>query len=373
MARLWALASTLLCLLACDPTVIVGYAPPRTKARDAAVARKDAAVSGDTGLASIDASPAMRTDTGADGALDTGVGRDAERDAALPEVNWISGAHAGNTVQEYVDFGTWRGRPLDVAHVFPDRTQGWPGIVNPSWPVDMFNGFTGKLLISVPLYPEGQGNNKDCASGAYDSEWRKLGTFLADRGRPDSIIRLGWGPNDLSHPWHADADPSDWIGCFRRAAAAIRATDARVRIDWSFNELGASYVASGDPYADYPGDAYVDFVGLEAYDRFPPATSDATWDAQCNKASGLCTLIAFARAHGKRVGIAEWGIASCGEDPGGDNPFFIHKMFETFAANADVLAYEAYFLADDTDVCSTLLNGTNPRSAVEYQALYGPR
>jgi hypothetical protein len=318
--------------------VVVGYAPPREGPRDAAGALADAG------------------------------------DAALPKVSWKSGAHAGNDLQVYLDFGTWRGRPLDLAHVFPDRTQGWDGIVNPAWPVDMFSPFPGKLLISLPLYPEGQGNNQACAAGAYDGDWRMLGSFLVDRNRADSIIRLGWGPNDLSHPWHADADPTDWIACFRRVVSAIRATDSRVQIDWSFNALGASYVASSDPFADYPGDAYVDFIGIEAYDRFPPVYTQSEWSKKCDELTGLCHVIAFTREHGKRVGIAEWGVASCGEDPGGDNPFFIQKMFETFAANADVMAYEAYFEGEDGDVCSTIANGgKNPKAADEYKQLYGPR
>jgi beta-mannanase len=207
----------------------------------------------------------------------------------------------------------------------------------------------------------------------YDAQWRKLGTFLVDHNRGDSILRLGWGPNDLSHPWHADTDPTPWIACFHHVVSAIRATDPRVRIDWSFNALGASYVAPGDPYADYPGDAYVDFIGIEAYDRFPPTRTQSEWDAKCKGLTGLCTLIAFTRQHAKKLGIAEWGAVSCGDDSGGDNPFFVQKMFEIFAANTDVMGYEAYFEAD-TDVCSSIANGGQvPNAAAKYKELYGPR
>jgi hypothetical protein len=89
--------------------------------------------------------------------------------------------------------------------------------------------------------------------------------------------------------------------------------------------------------------------------------------------NGLCRMIDFAREHGKQVGFGEWGVVSCGEDPGGDNPFFIDKMFETFADNADMLAYEAYFDDTGADVCTTIRHdGPNPESAARYLELYRP-
>lgn len=300
--------------------------------------------------------------------------RDDEDAGAAPEppVTWLTGAHAGNDLQAYLDFGTWRGRPLGLAAVYPDRSS-WDTIVTPGWPVDMFADFAGKLLISLPLYPEGGGNNQDCAAGAYDDQWKRLGTFLVERDRGQAILRLGWGWNDGTHPWRADADPSDWITCYRRVVSAIRGAAPQIQIDWSFNPVGAPEIADADPYAAYPGDAYVDFVGLEAFDMYPPTYDESAWQKKCDGASGLCRLADFARAHGKKLGIGEWGIASCGGDPGGDNPFFVRKMFETFAQYTNLMGYEAYF-EGDTDVCSTLNGSKGPPLAVaEYKKLYGPR
>lgn len=123
-----------------------------------------------------------------------------------------------------------------------------------------------------------------------------------------------------------------------------------------------------------PGDDYVDFVGIEAFDMYPPLRDEAAWDARCASPTGLCSVIEFAREHGKQVGIAEWGVISCGENGGGDNPFFVQKMFETFAANSDIMGFESYF-EDTTDgVCSALLHGTeNPEASARYRGLYGPR
>ena len=127
----------------------------------------------------------------------------------------------------------------------------------------------------------------------------------------------------------------------------------------------------GDPYSGYPGDDYVDFLGLEAFDMYPPTHDEASWNDKCNGPSGLCTLAKFARDHGKKLGIDEWGIVACGDDPGGDNPFFIQKMVETFAANSDVMGYDAYYEDGDAELCTGLKdNDKNAEAAAQYQELY---
>ena len=59
------------------------------------------------------------------------------------------------------------------------------------------------------------------------------------------------------------------------------------------------------------------------------------------------------------------------DDVGGDNPFFIEKVFETFAANAETLAYEAYFEDGGGETCSNIED--HPLSAERYIELFGGR
>jgi hypothetical protein len=366
-------------LWGCDTRVVIGYSPSPSPGSSPSAGRAAAAAS-DAGVldaAAPDAQPAAGSggrEGGASGSSAGSGARDAAADEPPPRVSWPSGAHASSELPPLNDFAAWRARPLDLVHVFPDRTRGWDGIVEPAWPVEMFSSFRARLLISLPLYPEGQGNNQECASGAYDSEWRRLGSYLSERDRADSIIRLGWGPNDLNHPWRADADPSAWISCFQHTVTALRSTAPALQIDWSFNPIGAPNIDTLDPYATYPGDEYVDFIGLEAFDRYPASLTAEQWDEACNAATGLCNVIAFARQHGKKVGIAEWGVASCGSSSGGDNPFFIDRMVRTFAAHSDVLAYEAYFEDSGPEVCSSLSDAKqNPLASARYKQIYSAR
>ncbi|WP_308301970.1 glycosyl hydrolase [Frankia sp. AgKG'84/4] len=301
-------------------------------------------------------------------------GGTADIDAGGPQsgLPWMSGFQSHQLAQ-LTDFGNWRGRPNDVVHVYTDRTSGWGGLVQPTWPVDLFKGFPGKLVISQPTYPKSGGSNGECARGAYDEQWKKLGSFLVAHGRADSIVRIGWEFNGTFMYWHSDADPTVFKTCFQKIATAIRSTDPQVLIDWTFNAHNSPVPSGNSPWGAYPGDEYVDYVGIDSYDHYPPSKDDATWNKQCEDVNGLCYVIRFAREHGKKVGVGEWGVASCSGDGGGDNPFYMKKMFETFKAAGDVMGYDAYF-SDPTpgNVCSTITNGgQNPKAAAVYKELFG--
>jgi hypothetical protein len=306
--------------------------------------------------------------------------RDAGADAAngladasvrgpLSRLPWVSGAHYTHEPSGYEEFSAWRDRPVDIANLYVDRNS-WQGLVSPGWPIDLFAPFEGTLVLSEPLYPAKLGNNKDCAAGAYDEQWRKLGTFLVEHERADTIIRLGWGHNDDTHHWRSDADPSDWIACFRRIVTAIRAGDRAVRIDWTFDAVASSSAGARDPYAAYPGDDYVDIVGMDHFDRYPPTRDEASFQSKCEGRFGLCRLAEFARAHKKQISVGEWGAVACGPDPGGDNPQYIRSMVRWFGENADILAYESYFDEAAGSVCSTLLGSELPNAAEAYKRLY---
>jgi hypothetical protein len=286
---------------------------------------------------------------------------------------WMSGVHPSNELKPYVDFGTWRGRPIDVAVLFTIRDGGWGPLVEPSWPVNDFKSFNGKLIISQPMFPQGAGDNAQCAAGAYDEQWKKFGRYLVSAGRADSIVRIGWEFNGTFMYWHTDGDPKNFKECFKKVSAAIKSTDPKALIDWTINAHASPVPSSGNPWDAYPGDEYVDFVGIDSYDHYPPSKDEATWNSQCNDKNGLCYFIKFAREHGKKVGVGEWGVTSCSGNGGGDNPFYIQKMWDTFSAAKDVMGYESYYHDPmPGNVCSTIMNGgQNPKASALYKQLFG--
>nr|MDT0664231.1 glycosyl hydrolase [Micromonospora sp. DSM 115978] len=212
------------------------------------------------------------------------------------------------------------------------------------------------------------------ASGAYNNQWREFGSWLVSQGRADSIVRLAWEFNGDWFAWSVKNDPANWVPCFRQVVSSIRSTDPQARIDWTIN------AHSPNAFEYYPGDEYVYIIGIDTYDHWPASLDDASWNRQCNQATGLCSMIRFARERGKQFSVAEWGLVATSDtgagragQAGGDNPFFIQKMCETFVANADVLAYEAYYNnAEEDNVRSSLVAPViNPRSAEKYLDFYG--
>ncbi|ADP78715.1 glycoside hydrolase family 26 protein [Pseudofrankia inefficax] len=287
-------------------------------------------------------------------------------------VRWASGAN-GNFPDEIQPWAAWTGRPVDLAMIFTSRTD-WNSVEAPDWPLNAFTraAWPGQISIAQPLWPDSGGNERDCAAGAYDEHWHQFGENLLKYGRGDAIVRLGWEFNGDWYDWYP-RNVDVWKRCYQRTVTALRAAAPDVRIDWTMTMHRDDLPRGGDVWSAYPGDAYVDIIGIDYYDMSPPAPTQGLWDRLCVAPSGLCTVIQQARARGKKFSVPEWGVVS-GAGGGGDNPFFVQKMYAMFQANAGILAYEAYFNNADADnVRSSLLNPTlNPRSAQRYLQLFGP-
>ncbi len=294
----------------------------------------------------------------------------------LPEklprgVRWSSGAN-GNYPADVNAWSKFTGRVPDTAILFTDR-RDWYHIVAHNWPVGAFTRaeFPGRISVAQPLFPR-DGDEGSCARGDYDGHWAEFGRTLTKFGRSDAYVRLGWEFNGDWFWWYV-RDAETWKACFRKAATAIRSTAPDVKIEWNMTAHRDHVPEGGAGVWDaYPGDSYVDVVSIDAYDSYPASVTQKIWDAQCHQKAGLCTVIQFAREHGKPFAVPEWGLVRSAGG-GGDNPFYIQKMYETFAANADALAYEAYYNnAEPDNVRSSLYEPVlNPDSRQRYLELFG--
>ncbi|CAJ60018.1 MULTISPECIES: glycoside hydrolase family 26 protein [Frankia] len=312
------------------------------------------------------------------GLLAEGLGACSGSSEPAPEpkpagVHWVSGTN-GNYPADVNAWSTFTGRGIGLAVVFTSR-KDWYNLVSADWPTAAFtrDRFPGALSIAQPPFPE-DGDEATCAGGAYDGYWRTFGETLTKFGRADAYVRLGWEFNGAFNYWHV-RDVETWKTCFRRTVTAIRSTAPEVRIDWNMNAHADRLPGSGrDVWDAYPGDRYVDVVSIDAYDFYPPSVDQKSWDLQCHQRSGLCTVIRFARDHGKKFAVPEWGVA-WSNGGGKDNPFYIGKMHETFVAHAADLAYEAYFnTSEPANVRSSLYRpDLNPNSSKRYRELFGSR
>ena len=198
------------------------------------------------------------------------------------------------------------------------------------------------------------------ASGANDGSFLAVARTLRDAGYPTAVIRLGWEFDGGWMPWSSMGNEGLFIQTYRHVHDLFTSVSSGFRFDWNGT---AGFLAP--QFSAYPGDAYVDIIGLDVYDRGISVTSRLL--------PYLREQRDFALAHGKQLSYPEWGLAGGGTQGGnGDDPAFIRTMYDFMMSLADsraTLAYHAYFNEDVTDGLHRLANF--PQSAALYQDLFG--
>ena len=159
--------------------------------------------------------------------------------------------------------------------------------------------------------------------------------------------------------WHyvATRDGVDYAfrGCFQHLVRAMRAVPgSRFTFDWNPNIGLGTFPAE----QAYPGDAYVDVVGVDIYDvswtwyPVPVGTTtaqarEAAWNWLLRGDHGLTFWSAFARAHAKPLTIPEWGVTARPDGHGGgDDPAFVDHMVDFITDPANNVRGNHYFNID---------------------------
>jgi hypothetical protein len=262
-------------------------------------------------------------------------------------------------------FGAWRGRPVDVVTTWTAR-QTWSDITTPLWTYSRWAGTPYTTVFGVAPIPENDGATlAGCANGDYNYHWTRFASTISAAGLANqSIIRLGWEFTGDWYIWQA-SDPAAFVSCWRQIYRTVEAIAPGLRWDWNVNRGPAQSLSN--PADAYPGDAYVDYVGVDSYDIWPGATTEETWQRQYSGPLGLKHWADFAAAHGKQLTVPEWGVypgtAQSGHN-GGDNPFYIAKMYEFFRSLGPRLGYESYFNETAPYYAGSLEQ--NPAAAAQY-------
>jgi hypothetical protein len=249
------------------------------------------------------------------------------------------------------------------------------------------------------------GSLASCAAGQYDVHWRNLANNLANYGLHSAYLRLGWEMDGSWYSWAAPAGSgkeASFAGCFRRVVQVMRQTQPANQWKFVFNptvDTGPSSTLYAYLERVWPGNAYVDVVGLDLYDMSWVANTypyPSTCDAACrltrqqtswnHHASRLNIFRNFANAHGKPLAFPEWGLAITKDGHGGgDNPYFIQKMHEFIHNPANNVLFHSYFSIstwsnmgiDHRITPATVYDNPGgptqmPNGAAHYRQLFGP-
>jgi hypothetical protein len=271
-------------------------------------------------------------------------------------------------------FGTWLGQGPTYALDYL-AGDNWATIESPTWWLDGWAGSPYQVVYSVPLIPQTGGSLQQGATGAYNSHFVNLAQTLVSHGDGNATLRLGWEFNGGWYRWAAASNPAAFVAYWRRIVTAMRSVAPNLRFEWC-PTLGAGQMSSTGVEGAYPGDSYVDFVGMDVYDQAwgpngsivsDPATR---WNMYLTQQNGLDWLASFAGAHRKPIAFPEWGLAVRSDGHGGgDNSYFVQKMYEWITSHN--VAYEMYFEFDAPDGYHRLMTGQFPLGAATYRQFFG--
>jgi glycosyl hydrolase family 26 len=289
------------------------------------------------------------------------------------------------------DFERWLGRDVGV-HLDFLPGGSWEEIEGSSWQLRHWSASDATLVLTVPMLPgpwdrsyDGGVSLRDCSAGAYDRHWTRLAGNLVAHRLGGSILRIGHEFNADWYAWRAAGEEAEYAGCFRRVVRAMRKVrGSAFAFDWN-PALGR---LDADPLLAYPGDSYVDTIGIDVYDQsWAPATypipagastqdvrgrRQRTWSRILHGDQGLEFWSRFARSHGKRLSIPEWGLTRRDDGHGGgDNPYFVEQMHRFISDRGNGVAYFIYFDHDAPDGEHRLTGGRFGRAARAFRASFG--
>lgn len=267
------------------------------------------------------------------------------------------GVYDGNDASAVTAFEQWLGRPVDgvLAYV---GDQGWSDY-DAGWAVDLWSQIDRPVFWSVPLIPNGA-TLQEAATGAYDDHYRQVASELAGT-RPEDptlIVRTGWEFNGNWFAWHAAGQEDAFIGAWHHFVDSFRSVSDRFAFDWCPNigDLGM------DPAKAYPGDNYVDIIGVDVYylKSEQPDDNNAAWDWMLNEKYGLQWHHDFAEAHHKPMSYPEWGVQ-------GDSVQYLDHVAQWFQDNP--VSYQTLWDSNSA-YAGKLSDGQYGATGDEYRALF---
>ena len=173
------------------------------------------------------------------------------------------------------------------------------------------------------------------------------------------MVRLGWEFNGGWYAWRAGGDPAAFAAYWREVVKTMRAVPGSKGLRFCWNPaLGWQQFPAEKAW---PGDDWVDVVGVDAYDDswlkdtypFPEGAGRAEVEARrravwnkvlLNGDHGLKFWRDFAVVHKRPFAVPEWGVDRRSGGHGGlDNPYFIEQMHAFFTAPANGVYFHCYF------------------------------
>ncbi|HQV15070.1 MAG TPA: glycosyl hydrolase [Denitromonas sp.] len=264
---------------------------------------------------------------------------------------------------------TWLGNSFDHIIGFAEKGNGAnPWATNLADTIEFLGKFASAprdikwaMPICTGVEPIGE-----TIAGTHDAVITQIAQTIADAAVGSTIsVRLGWEPNfSTSYPWGWTlVSAADYIAAFRRVSDIFRSVDSRFQIDYCV----ATRVDTAYPFEDrYPGDAYVDVIGVDAYlltEDKGAMTDREHVEFVFSGPCGINRVRDFALSRGKKMAIDEWGVNY-------DNPLYVERIADFVRANN--VTHHAYWDQNNSFFTCKLSGDQHPNSAYAFVRNFGP-
>jgi hypothetical protein len=269
----------------------------------------------------------------------------------------LEGACAGGAYNPagVAAFGSATGTSPTIACDYLPAASGWTGLDGAggslTGEIDKWRGSGYSLSLGVPMIPTDSGGTPvatlaNGATGAYDGYFETLAQNLVAGGEGNAFLRLGWEFDGTWYAWSARtlAAEAAYASYFDQIVTSMRSVPGEnFKFVWNPDASTFDKYATFNVKLAYPGNAYVDFIGVDEYDvsTVDPHTPADAWKHALRPE--LKQAQQFAAANGKPLVIPEWGLAPTSQEGFGDDPYYINSFHAWMTNPANNVDYECYF------------------------------
>ncbi|RYF02426.1 MAG: hypothetical protein EOO77_32675, partial [Oxalobacteraceae bacterium] len=240
---------------------------------------------------------------------------------------------------------------------------------------DSWSGFDSSIGYEVSLWKHTKASNiwsvpltvwgtslEQVATGSYNDHFLKAAQSLAQT-KPSAdgniYIRAGWEFNGSWMPWAAEGHEGAFIKSFQNLVDTFRSVSDKFKFVWDVNESDSTY----NPTKAYPGDKYVDVVGMDTYynTAWDSTNPHAAFQHNVKAPYGLQWQQDFAAAHGKATSISEWGVMTNEAGP------YIQALTKWMSDHN--MVFQNYW-DSNADYSGLLSNGQNPDAGVALKQAF---
>lgn len=278
-------------------------------------------------------------------------------------------------------WAAWRGQPVQIDEVWNDAKASngkitWASMdALTSTKYGFANGkWSGAMSIGQPMFADDE-TVQQCASSSEITTWAQDLKKVWPSG--SAFIRLGWEFNgDWFHWGVKPGDAAAFKSCWIKWYTLVKQVSTKFELVWNPNNQ--SYDAKVDVRDFWPGSAYVDAAGPDAYAlSFDGKLMNPDRKGPNGEPLGINAWVNWVASKGVPFAVPEWAIRD-GVVWGSTDPTFIDQMRAAFvkaAKSATGLAYESYFDGGSKYNCNLSIHdpkcaGMHTAAANRYRALW---